>query len=434
MAAGGCWRKSLTNGNRFSGPPGGALVIGGNYRALGVVRSLGRQSIQVWVLMDEHVVATMSRYTRRHLLWPTAEPEQLQYLLKLCEEHKLDGWVLFPTDDEAAALIARNHSVLAERFRLTSPAWEVLRWCYDKRLTHRLARETGVDQPQTYMPKNRQEVAAIECTFPVILKPAFKQTFNRFTHAKAWRVDNQNALLSSYDEACTLVDPVVIMIQELIPGGGDEQFSFAALCVDGVPLSRITARRTRQYPLDFGLASSYVESVHVPEVEARACKLLKAIQFTGLVEVEFKRDPRDGGYKLLDINPRVWGWHTLGAQAGTDFPHLLWRAIQGESLPETRGRAGVRWIRMATDVPAVLEEFLHGRLSPRAYLRSLRGPLEFAIFASDDPIPALVDTPYMAWLALKRKAKRPSVGNSVKAGGQVQEQPAVEARILNRLQ
>jgi len=387
-------------------PREGALIVGGSYRALGVVRSLGRHGIPVWVLTDEHFVAAVSRYTQFHLPWPTAdEPQQLRYLMDLCEQYQLAGWAVFPTDDETMALVARNHKVLAERFRVTIPPWDVIRWSYDKRLTHRLASEIGVDQPRTCTPKSRDEVAILDWTFPVILKPAFKHNMNRFTHAKAWRVDNREALLSSYDEACTLVDPEVIMIQELIPGGGEEQFSFAALCVDGVPHAWITARRTRQYPMDFGLASSYVESIDMPEIETLGHRVLNAMKFTGLIELEFKRDPRDGRYKLLDINSRVWGWLTLGSQAGVDFPHLLWREIHGESLPKMRGRAGVGWIRMATDLRAVAGEIFHGRLSPRAYLRSLRGPLEFAIFAFDDPIPALVDAPYLMWLACKRRAK-----------------------------
>ena len=79
-------------------------------------------------------------------------------------------------------------------------------------------------------------------------------------------------------------------------------------------------------------------------------------------------------------------------------------------MPEIRARAGVCWIRMATDLPAVLGELLHGRMSLREYLRSLRGPLEFAIFAIDDPMPALFDAPFMAWMAWKRRAKRPGSG------------------------
>ncbi|PYT21377.1 MAG: hypothetical protein DMG57_38840 [Acidobacteria bacterium] len=62
-----------------------------------------------------------------------------------------------------------------------------------------------------------------------------------------------------------------------------------------------------------------------------------AMRFTGLVEIEFKRDSRDGKFKVLDMNPRVWGWHTLCGRAGVDFPYLTWLLVRGEPVPETHG-------------------------------------------------------------------------------------------------
>jgi sugar transferase len=106
-------------------------------------------------------------------------------------------------------------------------------------------------------------------------------------------------------------------------------------------------------------------------------------------EVEFKRDPRSAAAKLLDINPRAWGWQSLCGRAGVEFPYLLWRMACGERLPEVRAAPGVRWVRVATDVAAATGEIRAGRLSARSYLRSLRGPLESAVFAADDPLPPL---------------------------------------------
>jgi predicted ATP-grasp superfamily ATP-dependent carboligase len=158
--------------------------------------------------------------------------------------------------------------------------------------------------------------------------------------------------------------------------------------------------------MDFGRASTFVETIDDPEVEASAERVLASLRFTGIVEVEFKRDPRDRELKLLDVNPRAWGWHSLGRAAGVDFPYLLWRMLSGEELPRIRGRAGVRWVRALTDLPTVLGEIRAGRLSVGAYLRSLRAPLEFAILAADDPLPALVEVPAALALAWRRRTAR----------------------------
>jgi predicted ATP-grasp superfamily ATP-dependent carboligase len=370
----------------------GAVVTGASYRALAVVRSLGRRGISVRVVQsDEHALAGSSRYARGGPAWPAGEESRrVEYLMELADREQLDGWVLIPTHDEEAALIARHSDTLAQRYRLTTPAWKTLRTAYDKRRTHALAAQLGVSQPWTSFPADRSALVEAESHFPVVVKPAFKESSNRLTVDKAWRADDPEALRRRYEDASALVDPGILMVQELVPGNGLAQLSYAALCSNGEVIASLAARRIRQYPMDFGRASSFVETIDDPSFEEGARRLLAAMRFTGMVEIEFKRDPRTGANLLLDVNPRAWGWQSLCGRAGVDFPHLLWRLAKGDSVPPTRAVAGVRWVRMATDLPAVLGEVLGGRLSARTYLRSLRRPLEFAVFARDDPLPSLV--------------------------------------------
>src|ERR1700693_4803843 len=121
----------------------GALVVGGNLNGLSIARSLGRHGVPVWVTTPPGIrLASCSRYVLRTLPWPNGDYEaQAAYLLELGERYELDQWVLFPTSDESAALLSRFHSPLSRRFRVSTPAWDVLRWAYDKRLTYRLAEE-----------------------------------------------------------------------------------------------------------------------------------------------------------------------------------------------------------------------------------------------------------------------------------------------------
>jgi D-aspartate ligase len=371
----------------------GAVVTGASYRALAVVRSLGRRGVPLRVVRsDEHALAAASRYAGPRLAWPDTggERARVDYLCRLADREGLRGWVLIPTHDEEAALVARHHDALAERYRLTTPRWDTLRTAYDKRVTHAAAARLGLAQPWTLFPREAADLAQAEPRLPVVVKPAYKASANRLTVDKAWRADDAATLRRRYDEACELVDPSILMVQELIPGDGEAQLSFAALCAEGEVLASLTARRTRQFPMDFGRASSFVETIDDPDVERDARRLLGAMRFTGLVEVEFKRDDRTGAKALLDVNPRPWGWQSLCGRAGVDFPYLLWRLASGAPVPSSRAVPGVRWVRMTTDVLAVAGELRAGRMSARSYLRSLRRPLEFAVFAVDDPLPSLV--------------------------------------------
>jgi predicted ATP-grasp superfamily ATP-dependent carboligase len=174
------------------------------------------------------------------------------------------------------------------------------------------------------------------------------------------------------------------------------------VCANGDVRASVAARRTRQYPTDFGRASTFVETIDDVEVGEMARSLLAALGLDGMVEIEFKRDPRTGELKLLDVNPRAWGWHSIGDACGVDFAYLAYLVALGRTFTVSVGRPGVRWVRLSTDVPTSLREVGHGRLSFVQYVRSLRPPLEGPLAAFDDPVPAVMEAPLIARLAVRR--------------------------------
>jgi predicted ATP-grasp superfamily ATP-dependent carboligase len=392
----------------------GALVLGGDYRALGVVRSLGRRGIPVWVLHgpDDHSLAATSRYNRGRVRWEDGDDDiRTHFLLDLAERHDLGGWALFPTADATAAFVARCHEGLRDTFRLTTPPWDVFRWAYDKRLTAELAASLGIGHPATRTVASRADVESYDGAYPVILKPATKPRLN-MPAAKAWRADDPAGLLLRYDEAAALTEPGTLMLQELIPGRRGAQLSFAALSERGTPLAWVTAERVRQHPMDFGRSSTLVVTITNDDVEELGRRVLAALGLTGLAEVEFKRDDRDGSYRLLDINVRVWGWHTIGRRVGLDFAFLAWRQALGANVPVVQGPVGLRWLRMTTDLPVAVGEVAGRRLSPASYLGSVLARHERAVFAGDDPLPGALEVPLFAVSAVGRRlAGRFPAGN-----------------------
>jgi D-aspartate ligase len=171
---------------------------------------------------------------------------------------------------------------------------------------------------------------------------------------------------------------------------------------DGVALGSMEAQRWRQHPPEFGRAATFVESIDLPIAQEMTVKFLRAIDYYGLAEVEYKLDHRDGKYKLLDVNARTWGFHALGAQAGVDFPYLLYADQVGKPVQSARGRAGVGWIRMVTDLPTSFAGIYSGRLGSGAYLRSLRDFSIESVFSSEDLLPTLAEIALLPYLAVKR--------------------------------
>jgi D-aspartate ligase len=383
----------------------GAIVLGGDYQGLGIVRSLGAKGIPVCVIDDELSISRYSRYCTKFVKVPHLRDGRVAVdrLLELAPRLGLQGWVLYPTREELVAAISHHREELGLLFRVPTPEWECVKWAWDKRNTYQLARQLDIPIPATHYPENVDQLAELDgIDAPFVLKPAIKEHFFYSTKAKAWRANTHAELRTLYQKASHLAGDGEIMVQELIPGGGAQQFSYCAFFRDGEALGKMVVRRRRQHPLEFGRASTYVETIDEPILEELSERFLRAIDYYGLVEVEFKLDPRDGLYKLLDVNARTWGYHSLGAKAGVDFSHMLYADQMGESVPVSKAVPGIAWVRMTTDLPAAAVAILHRQTNLKSYLRSMRDCDVEAVFCASDLGPGLAEILLIPYLAVKR--------------------------------
>jgi D-aspartate ligase len=382
----------------------GAVVIGGDYQGLGIVRSLGRHGIPVCVIDDENSIARFSRHTTYSVAVPSLREEKqaVDAIVTIGRRLGLKGWVLYPTRDETVAALSHNRPLLAETFRVPTPAWETVKWAWDKRNTYRLADELGIPTPHTWYVNCVEDLEQITSSPPFAIKPSVKEHFVYATKAKAWRANDRRELLALFLRAKELVGPGEVMVQDLIPGDGRQQFAYCAFFKKGRAIGSMVVQRRRQHPPEFGRASTFVETIELPILEELSERFLRAIDYYGLVELEYKLDPRDGKYRLLDFNGRTWGYHSLGSGAGVDFPYLLFADQTGESVDVCRGQAGISWIRLLTDVPTGVREILGGRQSWRPFVRSLKDFHVEAVFSSEDPLPGLAELALFPYLCLKR--------------------------------
>jgi predicted ATP-grasp superfamily ATP-dependent carboligase len=382
----------------------GAVVLGGDYQGLGIVRSVGRQGVPACVVDDERSIARLSRHCRSH--HPIAdlgdEERVVDDLIAIARRGGLEGWVLFPTRDETVAAIARNRDRLSEVFRVPTPSWDAVQWAWDKRNTATIAEQTGVPAPRSWQPATLAELDGIDSEPPWAIKPAIKEHFFYATKAKAWRADTRAELRTLLERAWGIAGQGQMIVQELIPGDGRQQYAYCALYDHGRPVATMVCRRRRQHPPDFGRASTFVETVEEPAVEALSERILRRISYDGLVELEYKRDPRDGSFRLLDFNARTWGYHTIAPAAGVDFPYLSYRHALGLPVEPQRATAGVRWVRLLTDLPTGYVQIRAGDFTLREYLRTLRSAHVEAVFSREDPLPGLAEVALLPYLMVKR--------------------------------
>ncbi len=371
----------------------GAVIIGGDYQGLGIARNLSPMKIPVYVLDRDFCIGRFSRFVDGFYRCPPLSREEdfFDFLMGFGRAHELHRWVIFPTADRAVRILSRERSRLSEHYLVPTPEWPITQLLYDKRLTHETAVRIGVPVPKTYFPKNLNDLKNLDLEYPVILKPSIKDHFFDVTREKAIRADNETELVCRYQYMASIIDPSEIMVQELIHGGPENLYSFCSLFGQGRVKAYIMARRPRQHPMDFGSSTTYAYTCGIPELKEQSERILSEIDYYGLSEVEFMYDPREGIFKLLEINARTWGWHTLGSKAGVNFSMLLFLDLNHEALPSHVFEKDIKWVRELTDVCIALQEIWRRRLNVSTYINSFKGKTEWAVYSVRDPLPFFVE-------------------------------------------
>ncbi|GLQ12212.1 hypothetical protein GCM10007913_41450 [Devosia yakushimensis] len=396
--------------------PKGAIILAGSHGAIALARSLAKQGLDVWFVTNFTPLPRFSNAVHHWAEWPGAEnPGAIEALEALVREHSLENYLLVPAADADVKLVAQEHARLSAMLQVALPDWAQLQWACDKALTYQRATELGIAVPRIYTIGDDPAAIAATMQFPVVLKPTMRITLNRFTRAKAWRADNAAQFLELYAEALQLQGKEHIVVQEYIPGGGENQYSYAGLWWKGSPRASFAARRSRQFPLEFSYTSTFVETVEQPDVIAKGEAFLTSIRHHGVCEIEFKRDPRSGDLKLLDVNPRPWSWFGLAQAAGVDFGAMLTTLSAGEMIAATAATPGIGWMFLLRDVVVAVQLLGLGKLRLGDYLHSVGRTRTFATFSLRDPKPGLVELPLTALRLLKRRI-RPSQASAPTPG------------------
>lgn len=388
----------------------GALIIGGHVQGLGLVRALGVMGVPICLLDINNLnISKYSKYCNKFINLPTnffnSSDEFCYSLKKINEVYNLQDWIIFPTDDLAVSYISQNKRELSEYFTIWTPDWECIKYCYNKNLSYRMAEKIGLPIPQSYFPEDISDLNEVNYLFkyPLIIKPSVMHEFYKITKQKVFIVNDKEELKREYLKACAIIKPTDVIIQEIIPGSADSQYSFGSFFKNTQALAYIQCRRSRQIPMDFGKASTFVEIVDAPELHTMGSKFLSAINYYGLSEVEFKKDSRDGKFKILDINPRTWKWHSLALEYGINLPyHLYCDLTEKEINVGETSKQGLKWVDFYSDFYVVINELLKGKMDIHDYLQSLKGKKTESVFSFDDLVPFIMETLLLPYLWKKR--------------------------------
>jgi len=121
-------------------------------------------------------------------------------------------------------------------------------------------------------------------------------------------VAGHSDLDAAYQELLKMATGVEdLIVQKYIPG---TLFDACVVAREGAIAGMVTQARTLMYPIS-GSVGAILATVDYPDLTKAAEYVVIALNWTGPVQMEFKRDPFERAYSLIEINPRFWG--TTGA-------------------------------------------------------------------------------------------------------------------------
>lgn len=374
-----------------------AVLLTLSATGLAVARSLASHGVRVYgVDRSRTEVGHFSRFVthdrRIARLPPTTE--LLEGLLALGAEQARPP-VLYVAGDPYLEFACEHHEALRSRFILPdSLRPEEAALLMNKRTFYERCQSLGVSMPATFFPdvEADAEQAARELRYPAIVKPTHGHLFRRQLRGeKLVEVGSPDELLRWWRRFQEWGGDSVL--QEVLPGPEANIF-VAAVYVDrqGEVRTLFTARKTRQYPPMYG-SGSYMEACWAPEIAELSTALVRGLGYRGICGTEYKWDPRDERWKLIELNPRPTLWFALPPAAGVD---VVWDAhcdLVGVPNPPCIGRQDdrARWQLPIRDLLSGLHFWRRGELSALGFLRTVVDPRRkrYGDLALNDPGTAL---------------------------------------------
>lgn len=328
-----------------------AIVCNAHITGLAVARSLARQGVPVIALDREpYGVALASNKIASAAICSDPISREVEFIadVQAIGAHLRQPAVLFGCMDEWVLALSAHREMLEGAFVFPFADDVTVRRILDKSVLYREATAAGIPIPRSIDTRqvSEDEVLA-QIGVPAVLKPAAKRPFYDAFGRNLFTPQTEEEFRRQREDG----ERFGMIAQEIIPATGDDYVTVgAAIAPGGDVLGTFVGQRLEISPAGFG-TTCLARALDQPELERHAVAILQRLGYYGIAEVEFLRDPRDGTFKLLDINTRPWKWVGLPIASGVDLPWLVYSQALGLAQTPVARRSDLTWVSVKDCVP-----------------------------------------------------------------------------------
>lgn len=294
---------------------------------LGTIRALGQAGIPVYFASSNPQFVASSRWYKRIDI-PATDTPCLTTLRKLLGRMEFERMVLMPCADNWVKAVSCLPAEYKSRFVSSMPAAETIELLVDKQKFAKTLESADIPHPRTILLESVDQLAQIpdEYLDGAFLKPCDSQSFMRAYGVKGCRIETREQGLKHLSNVMN--DGFTMVLQQYIPGPPTSHyFVDGYVGRDGKMTACFSRRRLRMFPPDFG-NSTYMRSVPIEETRGAVDsleRLWRAIGYKGIFSAEFKQDPRDSQFKILEVNARPWWYIEFATFCGVNVAEMAYR-------------------------------------------------------------------------------------------------------------
>ncbi|MHA1401786.1 MAG: carboxylate--amine ligase [Candidatus Heimdallarchaeaceae archaeon] len=325
------------------------LITNANYKnSLAMIRSLGKRGIEVLAADSKRrfTQGFYSKYCKKRAVYTDPKKNLEQFIddiITLIKKENID--VLMPVGVNTTIPISYYKDELEKYTCVPVVDYNIIIKAHDKSKATKIADKVGVPVPKTFYPESSEDLKEIsnQLSFPVVIKARKGTGIFKFVYSKAELIETYDEIQNHYKDNSIISYYTNPLIQEYIPG---KIHDVCVLFKEGKVRAALTQMRIKTNPPEGGPGVVNV-TTYIPELRDLAINLMEKIRWHGVAQLEFKHDPRDNKFKLLEINPKFWGTLGLSIEAGIDFPYLLYKmTVDGDTESAFNYRKGLkfRWI------------------------------------------------------------------------------------------
>jgi len=300
------------------------LVIGDDTRSfLSTVRSLGRKGVEVHAApFDFRSPALSSRYIHATHFLPyylDGGGEWLDAMRTLLREQEFA--LVIPCDERGLLPLCLHRDELQALSPLAIPSPRALELFFDKVKTRELALSVGVPVARGRLLEQGDTADSIidAVGLPAVIKEPMSYALPELYVRTSTKIIGERSALVAWLERHDRRN--LMLLENMFPGFG---LGVSVLCHDGKILQAFEHHRAHE----LNGSSYYRKSAPLDAQRLDAVtRMVEASAYTGVAMFEFKVNPVDGSWILIEVNARPWGSLPLPVSIGVDFPYRLYRLL-----------------------------------------------------------------------------------------------------------